>query len=265
MVRAIILFLVLSCASASAAHRRLRHVQPREVAGCSLSLDASAITGLVDGAAVSTWPDGSGNARDATQGTSGNRPTFETAEIGGLPVVRFDGTDDRLVVGTSLFTYTGAATILAVTRIASAPASDFSAIISQNGGGSSLALAPQKFPVAGVNFSTDIYAPGGVASNVSTSTSTTYVVAAAWSDWSAHKTDSGTILQVNATGTFTAYGSNPSALGTSNLWIGAFINNGAAHLHGDLAAVIVFSSNLPAPLRRRLEQSLACRWRITLN
>lgn len=63
------------------------------VAGAVLWLDASQITGLSDGNAVSTWPDMSGNGYDATQGTGSAQPTYKTGIVNGKPVVRFDGGD----------------------------------------------------------------------------------------------------------------------------------------------------------------------------
>jgi hypothetical protein len=51
---------------------------------------ADAITGLANGATVSTWPDASGNGDDATQTNGTRRPTFITGAINGLPVVRFN-------------------------------------------------------------------------------------------------------------------------------------------------------------------------------
>jgi hypothetical protein len=55
---------------------------------------ADAIVGLSDGDPVATWEDSSAQNNDATEAT--NRPTYQTNEINGLPVVRFDGTDDKL-------------------------------------------------------------------------------------------------------------------------------------------------------------------------
>lgn len=52
---------------------------------------------LSNGAAVATWTDSSGGAADATQATGTAQPLFQTAQVNGLPVVRFDGTDDHLV------------------------------------------------------------------------------------------------------------------------------------------------------------------------
>jgi hypothetical protein len=69
---------------------------PTDIAGLKLWLDASQITGLNDGDAVSTWSDLSGNGRNFTQATASYRPTYKTNIRGSLPVVRFDGVDDYL-------------------------------------------------------------------------------------------------------------------------------------------------------------------------
>ena len=58
--------------------------------------DASAITGLADGAAVSQWDDLSGNARHLLQATGANQPLYTAAILNGKPVVRFDGVNDTL-------------------------------------------------------------------------------------------------------------------------------------------------------------------------
>lgn len=59
---------------------------------------ADSISGS-DGDAVSSWADSSGNGNDSSQGVSGRKPTLQTDELGGLPVVRFDGTNDILSDG----------------------------------------------------------------------------------------------------------------------------------------------------------------------
>ena len=56
--------------------------------------DASTIT-TVSGA-VSQWNDKSGNGRNATQTTAGNRPATGTATLNGRNVIRYDATDDFL-------------------------------------------------------------------------------------------------------------------------------------------------------------------------
>lgn len=70
---------------------------PSDIAGLQLWLKADAITGLNDGDAVTTWSDSSGQGNDVTQATAGNKPTYQTNELNGKPIVRFDGTDDFLM------------------------------------------------------------------------------------------------------------------------------------------------------------------------
>lgn len=79
---------------------------PTDIGGLKLWLKADSLA-LSDGDPVATWADSSGLGNNATQGTSGFRPTFQTNELFGLPVVRFDGSDDYLTIpvshsGTSL-------------------------------------------------------------------------------------------------------------------------------------------------------------------
>ena len=75
---------------------------PTDIAGLVLWLDAANITGLNDGDPVATWPDASDEANDATQATEDYRPTYQTNELNGKPVVRFDGSNDWLVLDTNI-------------------------------------------------------------------------------------------------------------------------------------------------------------------
>jgi len=74
---------------------------PDGISGLHGWYKADAITGLANGAAVSQWDDSSGNANHATQGTGANQPSYQTNVINGLPVVRFNGTTNRLVITNS--------------------------------------------------------------------------------------------------------------------------------------------------------------------
>lgn len=62
------------------------------VAGAAAWWKADSLS-LSDGDPVATWADSTGNGFDATQATSGYRPTYKTAIRNGLPVVRFTGSD----------------------------------------------------------------------------------------------------------------------------------------------------------------------------
>jgi len=61
----------------------------------ALFLDASMGVTTVDGK-CSQWSDQSGNARHASQGTADYRPLLVQGGLNGRPVLRFDGTDDRI-------------------------------------------------------------------------------------------------------------------------------------------------------------------------
>jgi hypothetical protein len=73
---------------------RHRHFNPRD-AGANVVYDARYISGVSIGGEVSTWPDRSRNAYDATQTTSANRPTLEDG-----PAVRTNGSSHFMVIAT---------------------------------------------------------------------------------------------------------------------------------------------------------------------
>ncbi len=62
----------------------------------TLFQDAAKTTAAGDGDVVGAWADKSGQGKDATQTTTADKPTLQTGIVNGLPVVRFDGTDDFL-------------------------------------------------------------------------------------------------------------------------------------------------------------------------
>src|SRR3972149_237298 len=68
---------------------------PRSIPGLTPWLRADAGAGLADGDPVGTWTDQNG-VMHATQATAANKPTYKTAILNGLPIVRFDGVDDQL-------------------------------------------------------------------------------------------------------------------------------------------------------------------------
>lgn len=67
---------------------------PLALPGLVAWYDASQLTGLSDNDPVTTWTDLSGNGRNLTQGTAANKPLYKTSIQNGLPMLRFDGTND---------------------------------------------------------------------------------------------------------------------------------------------------------------------------
>lgn len=82
---------------------------PTDLANLVLWLDASDISTLwqdlgkttpvsSDGDVVGVWDDKSGNNNVADQGTTASKPLYKVAIQNGLSVVRFDGSDDYLIL-----------------------------------------------------------------------------------------------------------------------------------------------------------------------
>ena len=79
--------------------RDSQHVGPFDPAslpGLALWLKADAITGLSDGDPVGSWADSSSAGNDTSQTDSAKKPLYKTNILNGLPVVRFDGSNDTL-------------------------------------------------------------------------------------------------------------------------------------------------------------------------
>ena len=81
--------MVIACAAALVFLAGSAQVQPPVTNGLKLSLDASALTGLTNGATVTTWMDMSGNNNHAAATTTGRAATYQANALNGKPVVRF--------------------------------------------------------------------------------------------------------------------------------------------------------------------------------
>jgi hypothetical protein len=129
---------------------------PQLVPGLRLWLAADKILGLAGGAAVATWSDASGRGNDATQATGTAQPTYQTAVVNGLPVVRFDGTSDWMNLATTdLLAATnavGAVTFFAVAKLSSTAATtnDYLSIGNGTVGSNARMKAGQRAGTAGV-------------------------------------------------------------------------------------------------------------------
>ena len=75
---------------------------PTDIAGLQLWLKADALA-LSDGAAVATWPDSSTHVYNLAA-TGSEQPTFKTAIVNGKPVVRFNGTTNRMYNAATFLT-----------------------------------------------------------------------------------------------------------------------------------------------------------------
>lgn len=89
-------------------------VFPTDFAGLKVWYRSSDLA-LNDGDPVSTWTDRSANGNDST-GVLTTRPTFKTSIVGTTPVLRFDGIDDFLTIGSQL-SFTPNFTCIALIKI----------------------------------------------------------------------------------------------------------------------------------------------------
>lgn len=109
---------------------------PRSLPNLVLWLNASLITGLVDGDPVTTWADLSGQGNHATQGTGAAKPLYKVGIANGRPGVLFDGVDDfmSLTAGAAETLMGAARTVFAVVKWV-ATLNDMRIVSASNAGG----------------------------------------------------------------------------------------------------------------------------------
>lgn len=91
---------------------------PSDISGLKIWLKADAGAGSSDNDPVGTWTDQSGTSHDFTQATSGKKPLYKTNIRNGLPVVRFDGSDDELSGGDLSAVFTTGGSVFAAMNAA---------------------------------------------------------------------------------------------------------------------------------------------------
>lgn len=213
-----------------------------------LWLKADAL-GLSDNDPVSTWTDSSGNGNDATS-TGGARPTFKTAIVNGMPVVRFDGSDDFMKVTALPY---GAFTIFYVYNVSTG------GIIgehSTNGGSNS---GDYHYQPGGAHFAANATGGGGALSAFdSTSPSigtSTWLLISRTMDGT-HAGHLAWVNGVSVTRSSFVGTSNPgTATITDDYYIGARAGT-ALFTAGDIAEIIIIPSVLSDPDRESIEAGL---------
>jgi hypothetical protein len=227
---------------------RQRHLNPRD-AGANLVLDARYITGLSDGDLVGTWADRSGNGNDVTASGS-NRPTYKVEIQGGQPVLRFDGSDDRML--NTAISFGTSYTIAAVTNVSSS--SSYRRLIHI----SSSVDAVGFFGVESGNFTTFF---GRVSSwNDTSQNAPAQSLITNFKAVSVTNNGSTAFPFVSGISQNTKNGSTVSATGIA---VGDGVSGGASQpWNGDCGIIWVAPTVIPQPLRRRLEQASSFSFKI---
>lgn len=134
--------------------RFLRPWRPDQIHGLALWLDAADRSTITIDTGVSEWRDKSGHGRTLTQSNGALQPSYVAGEVNGLPVVRTDGTDDRItstaIASTSWY---GAGkdqiTFIALMKRVSATGRWFCALTTSTGGGTERILFDRMPPGVG--------------------------------------------------------------------------------------------------------------------
>lgn len=220
---------------------------------------ADAITGLGNGALLTNWLDSSGHGYNASQGTSGQQPTYVAGAMNGLPVVRFNSSQN---------------TFLSFTRPVQ---DDFTMLIvfqsTQNNQGTGTAfyqgagLVNGDLPAVQNDFGTALNANGEViagAGNPDTSTNS----GNGYNDGQPHVVTfkrtmtSGAIgLYVDGTQAAAITGGTNSLTAPPSLDLGA-VPSGGGFFSGDLAEVKIFDTALSDANRVVEENNLECKYGI---
>ncbi len=211
---------------------------PSSISNLAMWEKADAITGVSNGGAVATWSDSSGNGRDLTQATSGNRPTYQTNVVNGKPVVRFSAASSQHITNSTNFTtpvtviYVGKQTGGANQRVLTSVGNNW--LLGFWNGAKNVAYLNGWVAGAGV--------PGSPATDTS------------WHVYSAVET--GSLSSVYGDGTLLA--SNASGVaGPNGISIGCWAFSGVTECsNADVAEVLVYNSALSGNDRAAIENYL---------
>lgn len=212
---------------------------PTDISGLSVWLKADALV-LSDADPVSSWTDSSGNARHATQATSGARPTYRTGVVNAKPVVRFDGTDDWL---SAAFTLNQPYTMLVVAKHNVFPGTQQDILDGGNG---------NPVPFRTQSTQRTIYAG-------------TFLTLAAGLDTSWHiaqGTYSGAASSLRVDGGAGASGVDIGNLAAGGVTVGASFGGGQP-FNGDVAEVLVYNKALSAYEIEKCGLYLAAKYALT--
>lgn len=207
-------------------------------------LKADAITGLADGEAVASWADSSGNGKSAANATGAEQPTYQTGEINGLPVVRFDGTDDDLTItGHGL---TKPCSIFVVTRFAGG-----------NANADRMFHASNMYVMIGGSGTNDFIMNGGSDWRYSSDTL----------DTNPHMHSLMFAATGDSSGGFDGGVPDPDPAGTAAPGADLVLASTGSASWGamDLAEIITVDGDLVTDTRQRVEGYLAHKWGLTAN
>ena len=215
---------------------------PKQISGLALWLDSQAYN-----ASTGTWSDKSGNARDFSQGTVGNRPIVSAVTQNGRAILEFDGSNDQLI-HSSNFLQVASCTLFAAFRRLGGP---FGGVISSAGNADRSPCIVTDGSVA--------YIRGFANASVSISPAIN-----SFNITSGTVTDGASVIFTNGTQIDSDAESGTLDTSQSTTSIGTFRQAAANFLNGYIGEIIVYTRVLTALERRTVEGYLGKKWGITV-
>jgi hypothetical protein len=229
-------------------------ISPTSFSGLGLWLDASQLTGLTNGGALTTWVDKSSNAY---VGTASNGPTYITNSANGLPVVRFNGTSQLINFGSNILnisTNTGIA-MFSVVKI--------------NNGSAGIVGKTVAGPLSGrwttfrqTNTTKMLVQPDGdsTESMYSDSATSLQLVEGLWDRQTQYIYQNGLLRDSDAKA------STRDLSNSAPLYVGAYPDSTGAgpnpgfYLDGDIGESLVYMTNITPFIRQQIEGYLTWKW-----
>lgn len=230
-------------------------ISPSTFGGLQLWLDASQLTGLSNGGALTTWTDRTSNA---FVGTAVASPTFITNSMNDLPVVRFNGTSQYINFGSNILNIgsnSGVATF-AVIKFNNTGAGG---VVGKTVYGPSNARWALRRETNSMRFLVDVNGTGTEAT-YSDTTTTTQLAEGVWNRQQVFIYKNGALLGSNT------QASTSNLSNSAPLWVGAYPNgSGSApqaglFMNGDVAEILVYMSNITPFIRQQIEGYLSWKW-----
>lgn len=239
--------------------------------------DANRI-GQANNTPVSTWINNGGNTQTADQATAANQPTFLTAQINGLPVVRFDGTNDYLDIASNTDIDNGGPYTLRTFFLTIRTGANVTnrQVVYEEGGGSrglNIYIFNGQLYFAGWNLVSDgAGSPWGFSSiNTAVTTNTTYVLSYVYSGNNLGTGNIQGFINGNSFGTIPnvglLYNHNPGVLGAEIS--GTYYETGSSstdgkYFGGDISEFIHYNTAVNIAQRVIVENYLASKYGVTL-
>jgi hypothetical protein len=213
------------------------------VSGMVFWFKANSGAGSADNDPVSTWQDSSSNNRDASQATSGKRPTYKTGIINGYPVVRFDNGDSLELAAINL-SAENAVTLFVVATATESGAVDvlyeFSTVIDSPQAEGFLAYRDNNNKLIATHHGDALY---NTWVSTSTHTSTFEILTFTWNKGNGGATETEVQINDSPDGANTAANDNTGTFGNLTSFIGSR-NSTDFFLTGDIAEIILYDSDL---------------------